>query len=68
MDRGAWWAAVYGVVQSWTRLKRLSSSSSSSSCQDTCHRVDPGSFWCLRPAFLRVTTRCRAFCLADPIR
>ena len=24
---GAWWAAVYGVVQSWTRLKRLSSSS-----------------------------------------
>ena len=28
-DRGAWWAAVYGVSQSWTRLKRLSSSSSS---------------------------------------
>ena len=25
--RGAWWAAVYGVAQSWTRLKRLSSSS-----------------------------------------
>ena len=24
--RGAWWAAVYGVAQSWTRLKRLSSS------------------------------------------
>ena len=20
-DRGAWWAAVYGVTQSWTRLK-----------------------------------------------
>ena len=30
-DGGAWWAAVYGVAQSWTRLKRLSSSSSSSS-------------------------------------
>ena len=29
-DRGAWWAAIYGVAQSWTRLKRLSSSSSSS--------------------------------------
>ena len=28
-DRGAWWAAIYGVAQSWTRLKRLSSSSSS---------------------------------------
>ena len=27
-DGGAWWAAVYGVEQSWTRLKRLSSSSS----------------------------------------
>ena len=23
-DDGAWWAAVYGVTQSWTRLKRLS--------------------------------------------
>ena len=29
-DRGTWWAAVYGVTQSWTWLKRLSSSSSSS--------------------------------------
>ena len=28
-DWGAWWAAVYGVTQSRTRLKRLSSSSSS---------------------------------------
>ena len=27
-DRGAWWAAVYRVAQSRTRLKRLSSSSS----------------------------------------
>ena len=25
-DSGAWWAAVYGVAQSRTRLKRLSSS------------------------------------------
>ena len=29
-DGEAWWAAVYGVAQSRTRLKRLSSSSSSS--------------------------------------
>ena len=28
-DGGAQWAAVYGVSQSWTRLKRLGSSSSS---------------------------------------
>ena len=30
-DGGAWWAAVYGVAQSQTSLKQLSSSSSSSS-------------------------------------
>ena len=24
MDRGAWWAALHRVAQSWTRLKRLS--------------------------------------------
>ena len=30
-DGGAWWAAVNGVAQSRTRLKRLSSSSSGSS-------------------------------------
>ena len=29
-DGGAWWAAVYGVAQSWTRLKRLSSGSNES--------------------------------------
>ena len=34
-DGGAWWAAVFGVAQSRTRLKRLSSSSSSSS-MDIC--------------------------------
>ena len=28
-DGGAWWAAIYGVAQSWTQLKQLSSSSSS---------------------------------------
>ena len=27
-DGGAWWAAVYGVAQSWTQLKQLRSSSS----------------------------------------
>ena len=45
-DGGAWWAAVYGVAQSQTQLKRLSSSSSSSL---------QGSFWqqlCPWPCFL----------------
>ena len=26
-DSRGWWAAIYGVAQSWTRLKQLSSSS-----------------------------------------
>ena len=30
MDGDAWWAAVHGAAQSRTRLKQLSSSSSSS--------------------------------------
>ena len=34
-DGGAWWAAVYGVAQSWTRLKQRSSSSS------LCRKVKP---------------------------
>ena len=49
-DGGAWWAAVYGVAQSWTRLKWLSSSSSSMgflvvacgfSCSATCGILVP---------------------------
>ena len=38
-DGGAWWAAVYGVTQSRTRLKRLSSSSSSSSMYSMCQSL-----------------------------
>ena len=34
-DRGAWWAAISGVTQSWTLLKRLNSSSSSRRVQAT---------------------------------
>ena len=36
-DRGAWWAAVYGVAQSWTWLKQLSSGSSSKESDTTKH-------------------------------
>ena len=44
-DEGAWWAAVYGVTQSWTRLKWLSSSrSSSNDSNGLC-------FWLLRRTF-----------------
>ena len=31
-DGGAWWAAIYGVAQSWTRLKWLSTGSSIPPC------------------------------------
>ena len=34
MGGGAWWAAVCGVAQKWTRLKRLSSSNGSSMDRD----------------------------------
>ena len=36
MDAGAWWAAVYGIVQSWTQLKQLSSSSRMGSNPVSC--------------------------------
>ena len=39
-DWGAWWAAVYGVTQSQTRLKQLSSSSSSMASTNP-------SLWCM---------------------
>ena len=39
-DRGAWWAAVYGVAQSRTRLMRLSSSSSRTYLQNRSRLTD----------------------------
>ena len=44
MDEGAWWAAVSGVAQSRTRLKRLRSSSSSSCANktDNCNTAVAG--------------------------
>ena len=51
-DGGAWWAAVYGVAQSRTRLKWLSSSSSGGHCflvlMDS--RQAPRSLWHIRTA------------------
>ena len=44
-EGGAWWAAVYGVAQSRTRLKRLSSSSSSS-----WTRWEPSAWCCTQTA------------------
>ena len=60
-DGGAWWAAVYGVAQSRTRLKRLRSSSSSSSSmglpqwlsgkESTCNAGDTGLISASRRSF-----------------
>ena len=36
-DRGAWWAAVSGVTQSWTRLKQLSSSTTTTTIVNNVH-------------------------------
>ena len=53
-DGGAWWAAVYGVAQSWTQLKRLSSSSSSTNWALASHSREHTSLqgslfflWCI---------------------
>ena len=59
-DGGAWWASVYGVAQSWTWLKRFSSSSSRDS--KTSHRsaVERVS-WCLETSpLLRLPPRDRS--------
>ena len=51
---GAWWAAVCGVAQSWTRLKRLSSSSSLSISVNPYFRFSLTSHYtCWLPWWLR---------------
>ena len=52
MDKGAWWAAVHGVAQSWTRLKRLSmhaclGEGNGNPLQRSCLEslVDRGAWW-----------------------
>ena len=47
-DGRAWWAAVYGVAQSRTRLKRLSSSSSRKA-EDCFYTRGPGGIRCRDP-------------------
>ena len=60
-DSRAWWAAIYGVAQSWTRLKRLSSSSSSTGSNWGWFAIipsspDPGDIWHYLETILIVTT------------
>ena len=51
-DRGAWCAAVYGVTQSWTRLKWLSNSSSSSRIDDPEERGRSHNIWSILKVML----------------
>src|SRR5574337_1179241 len=68
-DRGAWWAAVSGVAQSRTRLKRLSSSKL---LYITNHGVPDGHLVCqphhqTSPRKLSAVFRSpRIFCLLEP--
>ena len=40
-DGGAWWAAVYGVAQSRTRLKHLAAAAAAWSIQKEANLADP---------------------------
>ena len=62
-DSGAWWAAVYGVAQSWTQLKQLSSSSCSGvgkwkliSDSDVLFRLHLNGYlqWSFLPSYLQL--------------
>ena len=70
-DGGAWWAAVCGVAQSRTRLKRLSSSSCMQGSEPgtspprnvlCCYFI---SMWCLSPPSQRSTILWRYFRIAS---
>ena len=57
-DGGAWWAAVYGVTHSRTRLKRLSSISSGSTKQHTAAKENWAFLinWCVHLPFSLATS------------
>ena len=54
-DGGAWWAAVYGVAQNRTRLKRLSSSS----LRAFMHMIQYHWYYYNMTVFLLVTQLCQ---------
>ena len=46
VDRGAWWAAVHRVAQSWTRLKQLSTHTGLQGCYPDLSCVELLAFHC----------------------
>ena len=61
-DSGAWWTAVYGVAQSRTRLKRLSSSSSKSYLL-----VNPWTAACQAPLSFTISRSLLKFMLIESV-
>ena len=59
-DGGAWWAAVYRVAQSWTRLKWLSNSSSRSKVTRAPFYIPTSSSWGFQ--FLHIFTNTCCYC------
>ena len=62
-DGGAWWAAICGVAQSWTRLKRLSSSKQQ---QQLCFSEEFAEYKCPLERALKVLTTDSFTGWADP--
>ena len=62
-DGAAWWAAVYGVAQSWTRLQWLSSSSSYVPRRPFCNR----SQWVFLPFPLCLKWVWRMMCVSGSV-
>ena len=75
-DRASWWAAMYGVAQSQTRLKWLSSSSKykcvlvTQSCLSLCNPMDysppvssvHGILWARTPEWVAIPSSRRSSC------
>ena len=72
-DGGACWAAVYGVAQSWTRLKWLSSSSRPCKRSEIWRSNNLGNFSCIFfytewNAVCSLSTRHKTLCVLSPPR
>ena len=63
-DGGAWWAAVYGVAQSRTRLKRLSGSSSVAYGNNWLD----SNFHCLPSLFCLISPHLYQYFLSTPLK
>ena len=67
-DGGAWWAAIYGVAQSRTQLRRLSSSSSFTLIKVTLKKAvfEAAGYYLVASNSLKSTDREGIYVLQDP--